>query len=86
MDNKTSTQNGVISSSLLKDARDIRVLKSRTIEGTTLDIPASGIEQSVINEMPANQPFYGREPDGTMNQYVIINNELFKTPANLTKL
>ena len=86
MDNKTSKETGVLSNSLLKDAREIRRLNSRTIEGTTLDIPASGIEQDTINNMPSNQPFYGREPDGTMNQYVVIGNELFKTPANLTKL
>lgn len=86
MDNKTSSQNGVISNANLKDARDIRLLKSRTIEGTTIDIPASGIEQDIVNNFPSNEPFYGKEPDGTMNQYVVINNEIYKTPANLTKL
>lgn len=65
-----------------KVAKEIRRLDSRTAEGITIDIPASGIEQKVINELPHNQPFWGKDPDGNVNQYTIINHKIYKAPSN----
>lgn len=65
-----------------KVGKEIRKLDSRTSEGIMVDIPASGIEQKIINELPPNQPFWGKDPDGNVNQYTIINNKIYKAPSN----
>lgn len=81
MDNKTGSQNGRIQIN-----KKIKQLDNRTIQGDIINIPANGIEQDTVHKVTHNEPFWGKNPDGVLEQFIVVDNKIYKASSNYTEI